>query len=44
MSNGKSLLETINLGGILGNAGGVIFFVLLLATIVFFTRNKKKAK
>ncbi|WP_296325722.1 OPT family oligopeptide transporter [Treponema sp. UBA3813] len=44
MSNGKSLLETINLGGILGNAGGVIFFVLLLASIVFFTRNKKKAK
>ena len=43
MSNGKSLLETINLGGILGNAGGVIFFVLLLATIVFFTRKKKKA-
>ncbi|MBQ8680473.1 MAG: OPT/YSL family transporter [Treponema sp.] len=43
MSNGKSLLETINLGGILGNAGGVIFFVLLLATIVFFTRKKKNA-
>jgi len=44
LSNGKSLLQTINLGGLLGNVGGVIFFVLLLASIVFFTRNKKKAK
>ncbi|WP_407425393.1 OPT family oligopeptide transporter [Treponema sp.] len=43
LSNGKSLLETLNLGNILGNAGGLIFFVLLLASIVFFTRNKKKA-
>ncbi|MBQ8014440.1 MAG: oligopeptide transporter, OPT family [Treponema sp.] len=41
MSNGKSLLQTIDLGGILGNAGGLIFFVLLLASFVFFTRNKK---
>ena len=40
-SSGKSLLQSINLGGILGNAGGVIFFILLLASIVFFTRNKK---
>ncbi|MBQ7538820.1 MAG: oligopeptide transporter, OPT family [Treponema sp.] len=44
LSNGKSLLQTINLGGLLGNVGGVIFFVLLLASIVFFTRSKKKAK
>ncbi len=43
MSNGKSLLQTINMGGILGNAGGLIFFVLLLASFVFFTRNKKNA-
>ncbi|MBR1722976.1 MAG: oligopeptide transporter, OPT family, partial [Treponema sp.] len=43
MSNGNSLLQTINLGGILGNAGGLIFFVLLLASIVVFTRNKKNA-
>ena len=42
-SSGKSLLQAINLGGILGNAGGLIFFVLLLASIVFFTRNKKCA-
>ena len=40
-SSGKSLLQAVNLGGILGNAGGVIFFILLLASIVFFTRNKK---
>ena len=43
MSNGKSLLQTINMGSILGNAGGLIFFVLLLASMVFFTRNKKNA-
>ena len=43
MSNGKSLLQAINLGGILGNAGGLIFFVLLLASIVVFTRDKKNA-
>lgn len=43
MSNGKSLLQTINMGSILGNAGGLIFFVLLLASFVFFTRNKKNA-
>ena len=42
-SSGKSLLQAINLGGKLGNAGGVIFFALLLASIVFFTRNKKNA-
>ncbi len=43
MSNGKSLLQTINMGSILGNAGGLIFFVLLLTSFVFFTRNKKNA-
>ena len=43
MSNGKSLLQTINMGSILGNAGGLIFFVLLLASMVFFTKNKKNA-
>ncbi|MBQ7157857.1 MAG: OPT/YSL family transporter [Treponema sp.] len=42
LANGKTLLQAINMGGILGNTGGVIFFVLLLASIVFFTRNKKK--
>ena len=43
LSNGKSLLETLSLGGVLGNIGGVVFFALLLASIVFFTRNKKKS-
>ena len=43
LSNGKSLLATLNMGGMLGNIGGIVFFALLLASIVFFTRNKKKA-
>ena len=43
LSNGKSLLPTLNMGGMLGNIGGIVFFALLLASIVFFTRNKKKA-
>ncbi len=42
LSSGKTLLSAINLGGILGNWGGVVFFALLLASMVFFTRNKKK--
>ncbi|MBQ9622255.1 MAG: oligopeptide transporter, OPT family [Treponema sp.] len=42
VADGKSLLQSINLGGMLGNIGGVVFFALLLASIVFFTRNKKK--
>ena len=41
LSSGKTLLSAINLGGILGNWGGAAFFVLLLASMVFFTRNKK---
>ena len=43
LANGKSLLKAINMGGVLGNVGGLIFFALLLASIVFFTRNKKNA-
>lgn len=42
VANGKSLLSAINMGGKLGNIGGVVFFILLLASIVLFTRNKKK--
>ena len=42
LSNGKTLLKTINMGNVLGMPGSVVFFVLLLASIVFFTRNKKK--
>jgi putative OPT family oligopeptide transporter len=42
LSNGKSLLDTINLGGILGNFGGLTFFILLLASFVWFTARKKK--
>ena len=42
-ASGSSVLASINLGGVLGNVGGVIFFVALLASIVFFTRNKKNA-
>ena len=41
LSSGKTLLSAINLGGILGNWGGAAFFVLLLGSMVFFTRNKK---
>ncbi len=33
----------INLGGILGNTGGIIFFILLLATLVYFSLHKDRA-
>ena len=42
LSNGKSLLEAIDLGGVLGNFGGLAFFILLLASFVWFTARKKK--
>lgn len=42
LSNGKSLLDTINLGGVLGNFGGLAFFILLLGSFVFFTTKKNK--
>lgn len=42
LSNGKSLLDTIDLGGKLGNFGGLAFFILLLASFVFFTTKKNK--
>ncbi len=43
LASGKTLLKAINLGGITGNTGGVIFFLLLIASIIFFTKNKKNA-
>ena len=42
LANGKSLLEAIDLGGLLGNFGGLAFFILLLASFVWFTARKKK--
>ena len=42
LSNGKSLLDTIDLGGKLGNFGGLAFFILLLGSFVFFTTKKNK--
>ena len=37
-----SVADFINLGGILGNTGGVIFFIILLASLVFFSLYKDK--
>ncbi len=36
LNNGKSLAEIIDLGRPLGNPGGILFFLFLLATIVWF--------
>ena len=38
----SELLEAIDLGGKLGNFGGLAFFILLLASFVFFTTKKNK--
>ena len=35
-----SVADFINIGGILGNTGGVIFFIILLASLVFFSLYK----
>ena len=45
VSKKENLSDIINLGGILGNIGGTIFFVIILASIIFFAthRGKKKA-
>ncbi|MGN0243351.1 MAG: OPT family oligopeptide transporter [Lachnospiraceae bacterium] len=42
---GKPISEIIDLGCPLGNIGGTVFFVVLLATIVYFSvhRSKKRA-
>ena len=45
VSKKENLSDIINLGGILGNIGGTIFFVIILASMIFFAthRGKKKA-
>lgn len=40
----KSLADTIGLGGILGNTGGILFFLLLLISMYFFSVHKKEQK
>lgn len=42
LKNGKTLAEAINLGAPLGNIGGTIFFLLILASLVFFSIRQKK--
>lgn len=42
--NDGSFADYINLGGMLGNTGSIIFFVLLLASLIFFSLQKDKAK
>ena len=39
-----SLGEAINLGGLLGNAGGVVFFILIIASMFLAVRTKKTGK
>lgn len=38
-----SVADFINIGGILGNTGGVFFFIILLASLVFFSLYKDQA-
>lgn len=42
LSNGKSLLSSMDMGGVLGNAGGVFFFAALMA--IFFVFSNRKIK
>ena len=42
--NGTSLGDIINLGAPLGNIGGVIFFVIICAFIVYFAKAAKERK
>ena len=37
-----SVLDLINLGGMTGRTGGVIFFVLLILSMLFFSVRKAK--
>ena len=39
---GKSVLEIIDLGAPTGNIGGLIFFLLLLGTLAYFSAHKNK--
>ena len=40
-SGNGSLGEAINMGGMLGNIGGLIFFILITASLLWFARSKK---
>lgn len=46
MSKGKSLADVINVSDkiSLGNVGGCIFFAILLATMVYFSKHQSKKK
>ena len=44
VSKKENLSDIINLGGILGNIGGTIFFLAILASIVFFATHRPKKK
>lgn len=39
---GVSVADFINLGAPLGNLGGTVFFILLLASMVYFSMHRKK--
>lgn len=39
---GQTLADIINLGAPLGNIGGTAFFILLLASLIFFSVHQKK--
>ncbi|MGI5057827.1 OPT family oligopeptide transporter [Treponema pectinovorum] len=41
-STGKSVLSVISLNGMLGNAGGLIFFALFIAIFIMITARKNK--
>ncbi len=45
VSKKENLSDIINLNGVLGNIGGTVFFLVILASIVFFAtrRGKKRA-
>lgn len=42
LANGKSLLASMDMGGVLGNAGGAIFFAALMALFFVFSNRKIK--
>ncbi len=42
--NDGSFADYINLGGVFGNTGSIIFFALLLASLIFFSLQKDKEK
>lgn len=44
VSKKQNLSDIINLNGVLGNTGGTLFFIVLLASIVFFATHRKNKK